>query len=125
MRRCRVGIELQGAFQLRICTRQVPVENPFRFAQVAMRLRIFFIECNCLQGCFPGCRVSFKWSYVDVGQKIPNLGDPSPSSRKCWIFFESALKETKCAPQILFAAFIREIETLQIEIICLRVPLFM
>ena len=37
----RVGIELQRAFQLGILARQVQVEEPFRFAKVAMCLSIF------------------------------------------------------------------------------------
>src|SRR5207237_4337098 len=62
--------------------------------------------------------------YIDVGQKIPNLRDSSPRARKCWVFLESALKEIERPPQILFAAFVREKEALQIKIVCLRVPLF-
>src|SRR5205823_12988899 len=68
--------------------------------------------------------VSLEWFYVDVGQKIPNLRDSSPGTRKCRIFLDPALKESERSSQILFAALVREKEALQIKIVCLRVPLF-
>src|SRR6266566_8713535 len=125
MRWRRVRIELERALQFRIRAGEVPVEDTLRFAQVAMRFSILFVERKRLQGCFFRCRVSFEWFYVDIGQKIPNLRDPSPGTRKCRIFLERALKETERPPQILFAALVREKEALQIEFVCLRVPLFM
>ena len=121
----RVRIELQRAFQLCLRACQVPVENPPRFTKIAMRLRIFFVERNCLQGCLLGGRISLEWCYINVGQKIPDFGDPSPGSRKCRIFLQRSLKETKRPSQIGFAALVREIKTLQIKIVCFRVPLFM
>ena len=42
--RCGVGIELESALQLRIRAGQVPVEDAFRFAEVAMRLSILLVE---------------------------------------------------------------------------------
>ena len=44
MSRCRVGIELERAFQFCIRAGKVPVEDAFRFAKVAMRLSIFLVE---------------------------------------------------------------------------------
>src|SRR6266513_3931723 len=89
-----------------------------------MRFSILFVERKRLQGCFFRCRVSFEWFYVNVGQKIPNLRDPSPGTRKCWIVLDRALKETERSPQILFAALVREKEALQIKIVCFHVALF-
>src|SRR5206468_4511864 len=125
MRWRRVRIELERALQFRIRAGEVPVEDTLRFAQVAMRFSIFLVERKRLQGCFFRCRVGVEWFYVDVGQKIPNLRDPSPGTRKRWIFLDGALKETERPPQIRFAALVRKIEALQIKFVCLRVPLFM
>src|SRR5204863_2127655 len=56
--------------------------------------------------------------------KKPDFRDPSPGTRKCRIFLEGALKESERFPQILLATFVREVETLQIKVVSLRVPLF-
>src|SRR6266568_7252532 len=125
MRWRRVRIELERALQFRIRAGEVPVEDTLRFAQVAMRFSILFVERKRLQGCFFRCRVSVEWFYVDVGQKIPNLRDPSPGTRKCRIFLDGPLKEIKRPPQILFAALIREKEALEIKIIYLGVRLLL
>src|SRR2546422_10195125 len=101
---CRVGIEFQRAFQLRILALQIPVENSFRFAEIAMRLGIFLIEGNRLQRGGSCCRISFEGLYIDVRQEIPNFRDPSPSTGKCGVFLQRALKETESGPQILLAA---------------------
>src|SRR5438876_6332627 len=90
-----------------------------------MSLSIFLVERNRLQGCFFRYWVSLERFYIYVGQKIPNLGNPSPGTRECRIFLESSLKEIERPPQILFAALVREKEALQIKIVRLRVPLFM
>ena len=41
--RCGVGIELERALQLFIRTSQIPVEDAFRFTEIAMRLSIFLV----------------------------------------------------------------------------------
>jgi len=48
MRWRRVRIELERALQFRIRAGEVPVEDPFRFAQVAVRFSIVLVERKCL-----------------------------------------------------------------------------
>jgi hypothetical protein len=43
---------------------------------------------------------------VNVSQKIPDLRDPGPGTRKCGILLNGALKEIERSPQILLAAFV-------------------
>ena len=45
-------IELQGAFQFCVGTSQVPIEDAFRFAEVAMRLSLLLIQRDRLQSSF-------------------------------------------------------------------------
>src|SRR6266487_4609960 len=90
-----------------------------------MRLRIFFVERYRLQRGRLRLRISVERFYINVRQKKPGFCDPSPATRKCRIFFEGPLKKTERLSQILLAAFVREIEALQIKVVCLRVPLLM
>src|SRR4029077_19455372 len=90
-----------------------------------MRLSIFLVERNRLQGCCSRCRVSLERLYINVRQKKPNFCDPSPGTPKSRIFLESAIKETERPPQIFLAAFVREIEALKIKIVRIRVLLLM
>src|SRR5690242_13619410 len=94
---CGVRIELECALELGIRSGEVPVEDSFCFAQIAMRLGIFLVERDCLQSCFFRGWIRIQRLYVNVGQEIPDLRDSSPSARKCWILLHRALEEIECS----------------------------
>src|SRR6476659_5643105 len=90
-----------------------------------MRLSILIIELNRLQRCRSRSWICLERFYVNVRQEKPDLRDPGPGPGQFRIFLKSALKEMESLPQVLFAAFVRQIETLQVKIICFRIPVFM
>src|SRR5436190_19063646 len=86
-----------------------------------MRFGVAFVQAQGVAGRGLCHRVSFQRFNVGIGQIKPYLRDSGPGAREVWIFVERALEKSQAFAQVFLAAFIREVETLQVEIVCLRV----
>src|SRR5439155_503568 len=85
---------------------------PIGGGKIRIQIKVIWIELqrpltltNCLVNLVVS-EVSGEWFYVNVGQEIPDLRDPSPGPRKCRIFLYGALKETERPAQIILAALV-------------------
>src|SRR5438270_13015526 len=78
--RRRIWLELQRALQLRVRADQIPIKNAVDFTEVTMRFSIFFVERDSFERRFFGLRIRIERLDVNARQKIPDLGDSSPSA---------------------------------------------
>jgi len=75
-----IRIELQRSLQLRLLARQIPIQDPFGFAQIAMRLSIFVVELNRLRRGRSRSWICLERFYVNVRQVKPDFRDPGPGA---------------------------------------------
>src|SRR5437762_12488678 len=89
-----------------------------------MRFSILRIERERFQRRVSGLRISLERRNINVSQEVPDFGNSRPRAAKSGILLQSACEEVERPTQILFAASVREVKTLQIKIVGLRVALF-